>query len=111
MKKKIIIAAGAVLLLAAALYLFFMLTPGAEGKTAVITVNGETVRKTELSSAADETFTVECENGYNVISIKNGEISVTDADCPDKVCVEHGALKTAMLPIVCLPHKLVITLE
>ena len=34
---------------------------------------------------------------------------VTDAGCPDKICVNHGELRTEMLPIVCLPNRLIIT--
>ena len=111
MKRKAVIAAAVILLTAAVLYIFFALTAHDGGDTAVITLDGEVIRRIELSSAKDGSFTVESENGYNVITVKNKEIYVSDADCPDKVCVNHGALKTAMLPIVCLPHKLIITLE
>ena len=79
--------------------------------TAVITVYGKVVRTVDLDEASDETFRVESENGYNTICISDGEISVIEASCPDKMCINHGALKTEYLPIVCLPNKLIIELR
>ncbi|MER2149274.1 MAG: NusG domain II-containing protein, partial [Ruminococcus sp.] len=31
-----------------------------------------------------------------------------EADCPDKTCVRMGWLNRAAMPVVCLPHHLVI---
>ncbi len=33
------------------------------------------------------------------------------AECPDKICVKHGELKSLNNPIVCLPNKIVIKFE
>ena len=33
------------------------------------------------------------------------------ADCPDKVCVDTGWIGNGAVPIVCLPHHLVIRIE
>ena len=52
--------------------------------------------------------------GKNVVTVKDGSVSVTDADCRDKICVKSAPLKkdnAATSVIVCLPHKLIITLE
>ena len=40
--------------------------------------------------------------------IKDGQVSVTEASCPDKVCVNHGPTDQTADPIVCLPNKLVV---
>lgn len=48
------------------------------------------------------------DGGYNVIRVKDGQVSVTEADCPDQVCVRQGEVSDDAVPIVCLPHKLVI---
>ena len=42
------------------------------------------------------------------MDIKDRQIRVKDADCPDKTCVGMGWLSSSSMPIVCLPHKLVI---
>ena len=46
--------------------------------------------------------------GHNTVHVEPGAISVTEADCPDGICVRQGKLTTAGVPIVCMPHRLVI---
>ena len=63
----------------------------------------------DLSSEEDKTFRIESsDGGWNEVRIHNGKISVDDADCSDRTCVHMGLLRSENLPIVCLPHKLVI---
>ena len=62
----------------------------------------------ELSAAEDEVFSVETEYGVNEIQIQDGTIRMLSADCPDQTCVQMGPLSEAGVPIVCLPHRLVI---
>lgn len=61
-----------------------------------------------FSLTEDRIFTVETGLGTNVIEIKDGKVSVSDADCPDKLCAKQGAISKAGESIVCLPHKLVV---
>lgn len=49
--------------------------------------------------------------GYNIISVENGKIGITDADCPDKTCVHMGMTNSKNFPITCLPHKLIIQVQ
>ena len=80
--------------------------------TACIYSNGKLIRTIDLSTADEQTFTVESANGgYNVITVKDGSIGVTDADCPDKICVKTEPISDGIQPIVCMPHKLVIRIE
>lgn len=74
--------------------------------TAEIYQNGVLIKTAPLS--VDAEFTVECEDGKNVVKIENGAVSVTFADCPDKVCVNRGRVSGGAVPIVCLPHRLEI---
>lgn len=54
------------------------------------------------------TYNIPDENGgYNVVEIYGGEVYISEADCPDQTCVKMGKLDSG-LPIVCLPHKLVV---
>lgn len=46
--------------------------------------------------------------GYNTLVIKDGKADVTDADCPDKLCVNQHSISYDGETIVCLPNKLVI---
>ena len=60
------------------------------------------------NSFAEKTNTVEIIQDGNIIQIKDKQISIIEADCPDKTCVNMGILKSAFTPIVCLPNHLVI---
>ena len=44
----------------------------------------------------------------NTLMIRDGKASVTEADCPDKICVHHAPIGRRGENIVCLPHKLVV---
>lgn len=48
------------------------------------------------------------EDGYNLLFISGGEASISDADCPDGLCVRQRAVSRNGESIICLPHKLVI---
>lgn len=48
------------------------------------------------------------DGSYNIMVIENGKVSVTEADCPDKHCVNRGSICHKNETIICLPHKLVI---
>ena len=63
----------------------------------------------ELSKEKDRTFRIESpDGGWNEVKIENGRICICDADCPDHTCVNTGWLRSEGVPVVCLPHKLVI---
>ena len=49
-----------------------------------------------------------CAGAFIALKLFAGAISVTEADCPDGICVRQGKLTTAGVPIVCMPHRLVI---
>lgn len=48
---------------------------------------------------------------YNVVEISNGSVSVTEASCKNQVCVRHGSISRTGESIVCLPNRLVVSIE
>ena len=44
----------------------------------------------------------------NVCEIKNGEVKMTEANCPDHLCMKQPAVGSAGGYIVCLPNRVVI---
>lgn len=48
---------------------------------------------------------------HNHIRVKNETIAVDEADCPDKICVQTGAISKPGEIIACLPHKLIIEIK
>jgi len=47
----------------------------------------------------------------NEIEIRPGSIGMISASCPDKLCVHQGFINSTLLPITCLPNRLVIQLR
>ena len=83
-----------------------ILTLGGEtASRAKITSDGRLVRVVDLAVAQE--FTVETEDGYNVVTVKDGKISVTEASCPGHYCMARGFCNSGA-QIVCLPNRLVI---
>lgn len=76
-----------------------------------IVSDGEVVRTVTLSRAQDTTFDIAYEGRTNTIEINESRIRVRDAECPDRTCVHMGWLRGSGLPIVCVPHHLIIRYE
>lgn len=88
---------------------FFLNKNYAELK-AVIKIDGEVQREIYLSNH-NERFTINTDKGYNIIWVHDGGIEIEEADCPDQICVNTAFINKPGQMIVCLPHKLVITIE
>ena len=102
----IIFSVATVLCLGVWLYISNVLSPS---KVVGIYQEGSLVEKIDLNSVTGEReITLSGEYGENVILVSNGHIEMKSADCPDKICVEHGELKSSASAIVCLPNKVVI---
>ena len=60
-----------------------------------------------LDLRIDRTLTVENGNGVNIVTVRDGKIAVTEANCPDGYCMDRGFCGGGA-QIVCLPNRLVI---
>lgn len=76
--------------------------------TVEIIQDGNIIYTLDLDESEDELIQVDFQGHKNIIQIKDKKISIIEADCPDKMCVNMGILKSAFTPIVCLPNHLVI---
>ena len=47
----------------------------------------------------------------NILVIKDGAADMISADCPDQICVKHNPISKAGETIICLPNKVVVTIE
>ena len=107
--KNDIVLIAALLLVALAAWGLLRLTR-ARGAEAVVTVDGAAVAALPLSE--DAVLTVGEGQGFsNVIEVSGGRVRVRDADCPDRLCVRTGWVSRDGESIVCLPHKLVVTVR
>lgn len=76
------------------------------GKTAVVYLDGKKIAQYDLSR--DGVYELDGEYGYNRISVENGGICVTEADCPDGYCRKTGKKSHSGEQIICLPHHILI---
>ena len=72
--------------------------------------NGELLQTIRLDTVTDEdTFEVPGDDGAsNTVCVRPGSIAIISATCPDQICVHQGFISTSLLPITCLPNRLVI---
>ena len=94
-----------VVLLACVGLSIWLLSPGQTAAQAEVWLDGELYKTVDLGT--DQEFVIEGPYGSNTVTVKNGRIAVTAADCPDHYCVERGFCDSGA-QIVCLPHRLVI---
>ena len=83
------------------------LLSGAGAAQARITSHGEVIATVDLSTDRELTVTAPG-GGTNTVTVRDGAIAVTAADCPDHYCMDRGYC-TGGSQIVCLPNRLVIT--
>ena len=76
------------------------------GRQVEILQDGKILYTLDLVQAEDQTFTVTYGGRSNEIEIRDHQIRVKAADCPDQICVHMDWLGAA--PIVCLPNRLSI---
>ena len=76
------------------------------GRQVEILQDGKILYTLDLAQAEDQTFTVNYGGRTNEIEIRDHQIRVKAADCPDQICVHMDWLEDA--PIVCLPNRLSI---
>lgn len=107
-KNDFILIAVIIIMCIASIILFRIIST--EGDYAVINRNGAEYARYPLSS--DRVVRIgEDGPGYNVINIEDGKVYISDADCPDRICADHRAISRTGESIICLPHKLSVTIE
>lgn len=103
-----VLLVAVLLALAGALALFLLLNRQ-DGGYVSVQVDGEVLMELPLN---EDTELVLGEGEHtNTLIIRDGTAQVIEASCPDQVCVRQGAVRYEGESIVCLPHKLVISIE
>ena len=105
--KNDILLIAVLLVVAAAVWLAVTLTR-TDGAYARVEVDGEIVMTLPLDKDAD--VVIGEGERTNRLIIKDGAAYVTDASCPDHLCVKQGEARFSGETIVCLPNKFVVTI-
>lgn len=96
----------AVILVVAVLFWGYSWFTRSEGGYAVVTVDGEEWGRYALDKPLETEIVTPY--GTNILVIADGKASVTEADCPDGLCVRQRDICYEGETLVCLPHKLVV---
>lgn len=90
-----------------AVYMLFSVFGGKTGAAVIVTV----AEKPYGTYSLDKDAVIEIKiNGKvtNILKIQDGKADMTEASCPDKLCVHQKAISRTNETIICLPNKLVV---
>lgn len=114
-KRACLLAGGLAALLVICTSALWLRQRGAQSAayTACVYQNGQLLHSIPLDQVTESyRFTIEADDGgYNIVEVSPAGISIAQADCPDQICVLQGRISDSLLPITCLPHRLVIELK
>ena len=103
MKKKDFILAGGVLCLALIVWMMLQFAMPKDNSVIRITVDGEVYG--EYSLEEDQEIAI---GDTNICRIQDGRAVMTEANCPDQLCMHQRAIDASGGTIICLPNKVVI---
>ncbi len=81
----------------------------APGRTASVLVNNRLIKKISLGS--DQTHLIHGIAGAIELRVAQGGIRVIRSECPEKICMKQGAISNKGQIIVCVPNKMIITID
>ena len=107
LKKKDWILIAVILCVAGLTVLVHTFIGGAGATRVIVKIEGAIEGIYSLSEDRE----VEINGGTNLLKIKNGEASMSWADCPDQLCVHQKPVSLNRESIICLPNKVVVEVE
>ena len=106
-----IILAAVLLLVAAASFLWWRMNRE-QGAFVSVRINGAETAVYSLEEDLETViYTGEKREYTNVLVIRDGAVTISQANCPDGICVKTRAAANVGDSIVCLPHRLVVEIE
>ena len=92
-----------------AMLFFTIRAASSPGRQVVISVDGQEYGRYPL----DRDTRVEISNGgrLNIVSIKDGGVSMSYSTCENQICVHEGVVTTPGQLIVCLPNYVIVEIE
>ena len=76
----------------------------------VVSIDGQEAAVFPLSGSEDVIIDG-YQGGFNHLVIKDGEAVLTEADCPDRRCTRMGPISEPGEWMVCLPHRVTVTIR
>ena len=85
---------------------------GSVADRVTVEVDGKLIATYDLPKGdKQEEVRIDAGNGrYNLLRLTSSGAFVKEANCPDQICVKWGKITKPGQTIVCLPHKVVISM-
>lgn len=93
-----------------ALFAFNQLRAAQSAVLVEVSAEGKVVESYRLDENVD-TVIEGYRGGTNHLIIRDGGVSISEATCPDKVCVRQGVIRETGQSLVCLPNKVIVTIK
>ena len=79
---------------------------------AIVKIDGKEVERFDLDEISSKMVTYHpSDTQYNIVEIQEGKIRVKEDNSPDQIAVRTGWISEPGQTSICLPHRLVITIE
>ena len=89
----------------------FLGKSAAENPRVVIEVDGEVYASYDMDEVKGIVPISTPNGGENRLWVQEDLVFMDSANCPDQTCVKQGVIKDGTVPIVCLPHKVIVRIE
>lgn len=99
-----------VVLVLVVLGVFYYLKQNTSGTQVVVSVDGEEYGRYSLDKNQEIPIVIDGVT-TNLLVIKDGVADMTEANCPDKLCVYQREISKSNETIVCLPNKVVVEIS
>ncbi|NPV91344.1 MAG: NusG domain II-containing protein [Firmicutes bacterium] len=78
---------------------------------AEIIQNNKVIERIDLNEVKESRLITVSGNYQNHIRVEPGRISFETSDCPDKICVQTGWLEKYGDIAICMPNRVIVTIE
>ena len=89
---------------------FYVVMQKDPGTQVIVTVDGEEYGRYSLDEEQEIPIVIDGVT-TNLLVIKDGVADMTEANCPDKLCVHQREISKGNEMIVCLPNKVVVEIS
>nr|WP_319487676.1 NusG domain II-containing protein [uncultured Caproiciproducens sp.] len=81
---------------------------GKKAAKAEIYYKSELVETVDLTAGVDKSFSIDQNKNVVFHVFKDGSICFQESNCPDKICIHAGRLRTIGESAACLPNSIVL---
>ena len=108
LKKTDIIIISILILVSLLAFVIYKLAFADKPAKAEIYFKSQLVETIELSGGEDRIFSIPQKQNVTLHLNEEGSINFEHSDCPDKVCINAGKLRTVGESAACLPNEIII---